>query len=313
MPQRSPRPTADHWPDSLVPLRFTPVETLDGGDLLGLYRPISRGFNPIVCLYWPREDYLIPLASSEIALTQIPFRLSSATRAALSKELWKPHAALEDANSSPGADQNPRHLLDAARRGAEDEAVPRLLAAIAILPEYGEAHADLGDRLVERGDLDGAARRYINALTAPPFFGPCLTTRQRLLGQLRAITAEAPSLLESDPIFAARHTLRLQRHRHMAQDLSILEDAIEDYLTAGRWTHAVGLRLFTWDLARSETSAFRAQWGYSFAACQAKLHATLSRLPWACRSVDEHADDGTKRDATCTTGADTTDQVPTSQ
>ena len=70
-----------------------------------------------------------------------------------------------------------------AQQGKVDQAIAQFEMAIAIFPDFAQAHNNLADALALQGNIDGAIVHYRRALAIDPNFAPAKRSFEQLLNR----------------------------------------------------------------------------------------------------------------------------------
>ncbi len=70
--------------------------------------------------------------------------------------------------------------LELAEQGKTAEAVTQFETALAVFPDYPQAHYNLADALVSQGELESAIAHYRRALAIDPNFAPAIKRLEQL-------------------------------------------------------------------------------------------------------------------------------------
>jgi tetratricopeptide (TPR) repeat protein/serine/threonine protein kinase len=137
--------------------------------------------------------------------------------------------ALALRSDSPGVHLNLGHALQ--DKGDLDGAVRKYQAALEIDPHCSMAHSNLGRVLHEKGDLNGALREYRAAVEADPKYAMAHNNLGAALqekGDLEGAIQEYHAALKINPKFAPAH----YNLANILRDSKDLEGAIQEYRAA---------------------------------------------------------------------------------
>jgi tetratricopeptide (TPR) repeat protein len=259
------------------PIGFLPFSdhNLGNGDTFGLYWPVGRESQPpLVAEIWHDNWALVPHFSSLGRFLEATANLEEESgyvpSPSLSHDPESPRSCLEGAKEKLGQQQL-------------DEAVGFLETAVAVLPEYTEAHALLCLQYRRLKREDDAIRAAVKAIISPPCFGGRPVQLLRWFSTLTSCPAE----INANPIWQHRQELKLRfGGEKLNDDYSILYAAIEYYVSEHMAAEAVTLNQTYGELMVRETVSFQERHGFvlaDFVPTQAKLGASLlgkSRATW---------------------------------
>ena len=256
------------------PLGFYSISEseLGNGDCFGLYWPIGReSVEPIVAEVWHDEWRLVPSYSN----------LASFLKAR--KSIAEEEGDYLETPSLHDDPRSPKACLDAAKLVLKsqlvDKAIALLETAIAIVPEYTEAHTALWAQYLRLGRIDDAARAALQAIISPSSFGQRPVKALRWLCSLK----EAPEFIVDDPIWLARFDLKLVYGGTKENaDYPILSAAIEKYLTQSKLLSALVLMQTYAEQMHCETISFQQRYDFdvkNFCARQLDVSAMLPDGP----------------------------------
>ncbi|GGF49867.1 hypothetical protein GCM10007301_06410 [Azorhizobium oxalatiphilum] len=243
---------------------------LGNGDQFGLYWPIGReGGAPIVAETFHDDGSVMPGFSgidSFLAATRDLDEADHPGFPTLADDPRSPLALYEEA----------RRLLKAQR---VEDAIHRLEAAIAVLPEYTSALALLASQYLRLGGMDAACRMAVRATISPPSFG-CEAHVSRMKAWL-AQQEHAPEDLRDDPVWLHRRALEPLPSGGQKESpaYGVALKVIAAYEARGEIVPALTLMQSYGEYMGSETSAFWERNGFSPTEHRARQVELSARLP----------------------------------
>lgn len=263
---RNAAPTFDQ-PHVYPPPGFVEVGAfgLGNGDICGYYWPVGQEAGaPLWCETWHDEWALQPVAASLTHFIVTQLRDEDAVHHEEAERLVAHADGLELRWTGP---PSPRDLVDDARtavaEGRLEDAERMLRAAIAVLPEFGEAHIALANLLRRQRNVAEALWHDVLALGSPLCF-----TRGRDLAiqHLRGARDGALGDRSDDPLFRRRKELSFATGTKRNDDFLLYEEIITELHDVGEHVRAVLLRMVRGELIHAETTSLWERYGWSLEA-----------------------------------------------
>ena len=174
---------------------------------------------------------------------------------------------------------SPNDLVESARlamaEGRVDDADVDLRAAIALLPEFGQAHVQLANVLRRQRNPAEALGHDLIAVGCPR----CLTP-DRKAAVRRVVAAHDDALPDGaeDPLFRRRKDLTFATGVKVNDDFVVYEEVIAAHHAQGDPVRGVRLRMLVGELMYSETTAFWDRYDWSPAKQTDRLRAELRQF-----------------------------------
>jgi len=246
------------------------------GDAAGYYWPIGlEESEPVWCEIWHDGWSMEPVATS---LTQYLIDERAADDATFSDEADEVEAELGTPLMHDSRRKSPKLLLESARvantEGRVDEAEADLRAAIALLPEFGQAHVQLANVLRRQRNTAEALRHDLVAMGCPS----CLTADREAATRRVAAARDDALVGDDDPLFQRRRDLTFATGVKFNDDFVIYEEVIAAYFEQGDPARGVRLRVLVGELMSAETTSFWERYDWSPEVQTERLRHELDRF-----------------------------------